>query len=313
MQVSVIIPVYNAEKYISECLDSVLEQTWTDLEIIVVDNNSTDGSLAILEAYRRKFTNKITVFSETKQGASAARNKGILEASGEWIQFLDADDLLMEDKIEHQLKLVNELVAFVAGSSQYRRGRKIAVNDYPNKEIKKGFFEMGGTGNTCANLWNKKYLLEVNSFDEALPDTQDPDLMFRLFQINENIIIDTVPKTIVRDINPDSLSKRDLKGSYQRHLQLRQRILDYYGLTKPEYLAKEQNYFLNMMYKYVRLLAVQDLDLGVEAYHKYLPKNFKPSFRKDINNPLWNVWAVWFLGFRRGEVWKNSVKGFLNF
>jgi glycosyltransferase involved in cell wall biosynthesis len=307
MLVSVIIPVYNAEKYIAECLESVLNQTWKDIEIIIVDNNSTDNSLEILNRYKDKYSNCITLLTETKQGPSATRNKGLISAKGRWVQFLDADDLLLVDKIEHQVKLVDVNVVYIAGSSIYFREKSNQENFYPSDEIEKGLFYNHGSGNMCSNLWNKSYLMKINGFDESLKDTEDPDLMFRLFQINENIVVDKIPKTIIRDINPDSLSKIDLKGSYSRHLQLRQRIINYYKATKLEYYKKEESFFLNMMYKYVRLLAIQDLNLGVEAYHKYLPKNFNPQYRKDINTPLWNTIAVRFLGFRKTELWKNKL------
>jgi glycosyltransferase involved in cell wall biosynthesis len=305
MRVSVIIPVYNAENYIAECLESVLQQTWKDIEIIVVDNNSEDASLSILQKYSELNPKKIKLLSTKKQGASCARNAGLYLAKGDWIQFLDADDLILNDKIEHQVKLINLNSCFIAGSSIYNSEKEQFI--YPLEDNIKGLFTMLGTGNTCANLWNKKSLLQVNGFNESLADTEDPDLMFRLWKKNKNIINDFVPKTIIRNINPDSLSKRDLKGSYQRHLELRQRILDYLIVNELNYFRQEKDFFVNMMYKYVRLLAVQDLSLGVEAYHKYLPINFKPSYKKDINTPLWNIIAMKFLSFHKTESWKNKL------
>ncbi len=103
--VSIIIPVYNAEKYIRESVQSALNQTWLNKEIIIVDDGSTDGSLAIANKYNEEI---IKVFSQENKGASAARNHGLKEAKGEYIQFLDADDLLGANKIESQMnRLLN--------------------------------------------------------------------------------------------------------------------------------------------------------------------------------------------------------------
>jgi len=89
-KVSIIIPVYNAEKYLEECLDSALNQTYDDIEVIAVNDGSTDGSTAILQRY----SNKIRIISKENGGASSALNEGIKIASGEWLKWLAADDIL---------------------------------------------------------------------------------------------------------------------------------------------------------------------------------------------------------------------------
>ena len=82
-----------------------MEQTWLDLELICVDNNSSDATLDILRTRLTEVPNAM-VLSEKKKGASAARNRGLKEASGNWIQFLDADDFLMPHKISTQVELL---------------------------------------------------------------------------------------------------------------------------------------------------------------------------------------------------------------
>lgn len=92
-KVSVIIPVYNAEKYLRECLDSVVNQTLKEIEIICVDDGSTDGSLTILREYRKK-DKRVKVLTQANEGVSAARNRGLLSACGEFVAFLDSDDYI---------------------------------------------------------------------------------------------------------------------------------------------------------------------------------------------------------------------------
>lgn len=89
--ISVIIPVYNAEKYLRECLDSVCDQTFQEIEIICVNDGSTDKSLEILTEYKEK-DNRIQIVNQSNAGAGAARNKGIEIAQGEYLAFIDADD-----------------------------------------------------------------------------------------------------------------------------------------------------------------------------------------------------------------------------
>src|ERR1700716_3420210 len=94
--VSVIIPCRNAAAWLADSIESCLGQTWSDLEVIVVDNGSTDGSLALARSYQLQ---SIKVLECARRGASAARNAGLEQARGAFIQFLDADDVLHPDKV----------------------------------------------------------------------------------------------------------------------------------------------------------------------------------------------------------------------
>ncbi len=101
--VSIIIPLYNAEKYIEQCINSVLAQTWPDIEVIIVDDGSTDGSFEIAKKYE---SNNVKILRQVNSGASVARNKGLSASKGSFIQFLDADDILGNNKIAAQMKVL---------------------------------------------------------------------------------------------------------------------------------------------------------------------------------------------------------------
>jgi glycosyltransferase involved in cell wall biosynthesis len=102
--VSIIIPVYNAEKYLSQAIVSALQQTWQNIEVVIVDDGSTDTSLFIAKQYE---SDRVKVFTQANKAASAARNNGLRHAKGEYIQFLDADDLLSPDKISAQMDVLS--------------------------------------------------------------------------------------------------------------------------------------------------------------------------------------------------------------
>ena len=104
-KVSVIIPLYNTEKHIKDCIVSVLSQTYQNIEIIVIDDGSTDSSLDIANKYK---SNTVKIISQTNKGAAAARNAGLQIATGEYIQFLDADDILEKQKIEIQIGVLQK-------------------------------------------------------------------------------------------------------------------------------------------------------------------------------------------------------------
>jgi glycosyltransferase involved in cell wall biosynthesis len=125
--VSVLIPAYNCADWIGQTMQSVLAQTWPSLEIIVVDDGSTDQTLTIAQTF---VSDRIQVFTQPNQGAATARNHAIDKAQGDYIQFLDADDLLAPDKIAQQIKLLQasppNCIASGAWSRFYQHPREAA-------------------------------------------------------------------------------------------------------------------------------------------------------------------------------------------
>jgi glycosyltransferase involved in cell wall biosynthesis len=101
--VSVLVPAYNAERWIGSALESALNQSWPKIEIIVVDDGSRDGTLSVAKRYENE---RVKIIKQENRGAAAARNSALLEAQGDFIQYLDADDLLSPEKVEEQVLLL---------------------------------------------------------------------------------------------------------------------------------------------------------------------------------------------------------------
>lgn len=131
MKVSVIVPVYNAEVFLRECLDSVLGQTLADIELICVDDGSTDGSLTILREYERA-DERVIILEQTNRGGGAARNAALERARGEYLAFLDADDYFEQSMLEHMVSAADKAVADVVLCRSY-------VLNHVTKE--RGFFD----------------------------------------------------------------------------------------------------------------------------------------------------------------------------
>ena len=116
--VSIIIPCHNAAPWLAETLESAVAQTWPKKEIILVDDNSTDGSLELARGYESR---GVRVLTQSNRGAAAARNAGLAAARGDYLQFLDADDLLSADKISAQLAILGEASAGSVASCRWGR------------------------------------------------------------------------------------------------------------------------------------------------------------------------------------------------
>jgi glycosyltransferase involved in cell wall biosynthesis len=116
--VSVIVPVYNRAHLIAETVDSILLQTYPDFEIILINDGSNDNSLSVIKEYQKRFPEKIRVIDQENQGQIVARNNGIKEAQGEYIAFLDSDDIWLKEKLEWQLKLFEAGVGLVYSGTE---------------------------------------------------------------------------------------------------------------------------------------------------------------------------------------------------
>lgn len=106
IKISLIVPIYNVEQYLSQCIDSILTQTFTDFELLLIDDGSSDNSGTICDKYAQ-IDSRIKVFHKTNEGASAARNLGIEHATGEWINFIDSDDWIPSDYLETIMNDIN--------------------------------------------------------------------------------------------------------------------------------------------------------------------------------------------------------------
>jgi len=181
--ISVIIPVYNGERTIRQTIESVLSQTFTDFEIIVINDGSKDTTLEIVSSIQ---DSRLQVFSYPNAGQAASRNKGFSHATGKFIAFLDADDLWTTDKLEAQLQALQDnpqaAVAYswsdcIDESGQFLRqaSHRTENGDVYAKLLLTDFLDNGSNP-----LIRRQALTEVGSFDESLPPAEDWDMWLRL-------------------------------------------------------------------------------------------------------------------------------------
>ncbi|WP_289043701.1 glycosyltransferase family 2 protein [uncultured Olleya sp.] len=118
--VSIITPLYNSEKFIVQTINSILNQTYTNWELILVDDCSTDATLQIVEEYTKQYSNMYLLKNQVNFGAAISRNKAILQANGKFIAFLDADDLWISNKLEFQVDFMQQHNCDVSYTSYYQ-------------------------------------------------------------------------------------------------------------------------------------------------------------------------------------------------
>lgn len=190
MKVSVVVPCYNCECHIEETLNSILGQSTKNVQIICVDNGSTDSTLNILDNYSLKFSN-IEVYSESRAGANYARNTGLNKAKGEYIQFLDSDDTITKDKLEFQSKFMeeNDLDVVVSDRTVYdeKLDKVLSIHEFSsinNNPLEVAVSEIIITGNP---LYRTNYLKKIGGYRESLKYAQDWEFHIRLFSLAPKI------------------------------------------------------------------------------------------------------------------------------
>ena len=181
--ISVVIPVYNGEKTIAETIESVLNQSFSNFEIVVINDGSQDSTLDVIASIQDP---RIKIFSYPNAGLSASRNRGISQSSGEFIAFLDADDLWTPDKLEAQLTALQEnpnaAVAyswtdFIDETSQFLKpGPHFTISGDVYAELLRGNFLANGSN----PLIRRQALIKVGSFDVSFSGVADWELYLRL-------------------------------------------------------------------------------------------------------------------------------------
>lgn len=161
--ISIICPIYNSDLYLKECLDSILHQSYINFELILIDDGSTDRSGKICDEYAAK-DNRISVIHQTNSGQSAARNKGIDIASGEYITFLDADDWIDSETISHNISILNEnpQIDFIqypiSKKVQQRKGSCITTIE---ERFRKWLIEHSITNYVCDKIFRRDIFLNL--------------------------------------------------------------------------------------------------------------------------------------------------------
>lgn len=179
--VSVIIPSYNSARTILRAIDSVINQSYRNLEIIIVDDGSTDNTKEIINEYIK--SSIIKYYFQENQGPSIARNNGVGFASGEYIAFLDADDEWHIKKLEIQMKILKEKnLNFLGSSYTYDKFLDIGFNDESKYDIEKYSFKnivFKNRFSTPCVIMKKSFFIELNGFDENLIFAEDYDMWLR--------------------------------------------------------------------------------------------------------------------------------------
>jgi len=179
-KVSIIIPCWNAEKYIADAIGSALGQSYPNIEVIVVNDGSTDGSQTVIDSFKDRVVSIVV----ENGGANKARNIGIKMSSGNYVMFLDADDYIEDELLASLVDEISKAEADIAFGSWVKVKNKIELIDtqFIGQQDWKSMlisWLLGDYVPTCSVLWSRSLLEKINGWDESLKKNQDGDIVIR--------------------------------------------------------------------------------------------------------------------------------------
>src|SRR5580765_8566475 len=226
--VSILIPCYNAERWVAQAIESALAQTWPEKEVIVVDDGSTDGSLEII----KRFGDRISWETGPNRGGNAARNRLLELARGEWLQYLDADDYLLPDKVAHQMRFLESHpdTDVVFGpwimehwSETATRHVLLEIHDPSDLWVLLARWWLPQTGGP---LWRREALTDVGSWKVDQPCCQEYELYLRLLIADKRFLFCADAGAVYRQWSETTVCKRDIPETLRRRLEITRRAED---------------------------------------------------------------------------------------
>jgi glycosyltransferase involved in cell wall biosynthesis len=318
--VSIIVPAYNVEHTIDETINSLLNQSYKNIELIIVNDGSTDNTLTKIESWKRKYEN-IKYLNQPNLGAASARNKGLEVSNGDFIQFMDADDIISNDKIENQLKLLNKFNAKICLCRSFsfnylddiNNNRINKINDFiPTKEyfdaqyLFKSMYEGDNVYMIQPNsvLFHKSLISLAGKWNEKLNLDDDGEFFTRLFLVSDIITFDFISKNYYRKSNLLSLSNQNSERSFiSAHQSLLLKIVNIHSsLNKSSTFKIERNLLSAFYYKYY-----------IEFNERKEMKNiyYRLQHLGDFNVNFWPSFASRFLASILGSKFVFKIKKLL--
>jgi glycosyltransferase involved in cell wall biosynthesis len=301
--VSVVIPAYNVEEYVGDAIRSAFSQTYRHLEVICVDDGSTDGTLDAIQSHEAVSQCPFSVISTANRGPSAARAEGTRAARGEWIQYLDSDDMLDPEKIESQMRDIRAAgEAADVHITSYRQieldGRETFVRvDERVDPLIALYFSRAGI--TTSMLWRREAIERVGGWDEQMPSSEEMDLLFRILAsggkarfLNQAVSL--------RRMRPGSVTTGNSERMWRHVARLRARVFEHLLDSRPASVDDA------MRLRMLRLIQrVHDFDPGeaTELQRRTLGQDYDPPVTRIRALPY--VAAYRNVGFMRTEAWRR--------
>lgn len=305
-RVSILIPVHNAGEWLSPCISSALSQTERSIEVIVLDDGSTDGSIDVA----RSFGHRIRIEQQANRGQNVSRNRLTSLSSGEWLVYLDADDELAADAVER--KLANsaraDAVYGTMNLQQYRGGELVATKLYAAADYPDPFAAAFNWKypNTSSFMMRRSAVAGAGGWNESIRSCTDYDLYFRMLLSGSRLAAAPASHSTYRYWSPYQASIENTERQTTTRLQVMwqaARVLD----QREAWTDASKEAFANAALGVIRTLHTVDADAAVREFARLQQWNphFKPA--ASVFSSSYRT-ALRLFGFRGAEFWADAAR-----
>lgn len=262
-KISIIVPIYNVEKYLDRCINSILNQTFSDFELILVNDGSLDRSKEICDFYQN-IDNRIILIDKKNEGVSSARNKGLDVAKGEYVYFLDPDDYIDSDAIEYLYNLNTYYSADISCYKMKTYKNEILqsklnlneeINIYNKDEMIKEYCISGKfLYSVCNKLFKSKLFIDIR-FDQEIKYGEDALINYYLFIKAEKLVISNLQKynyCINKNSTVSNITEKRLDI-----LKSQRKMYNFLNINYPQYTHYVINQYINSSLQIA-------IDIGIE-------------------------------------------------
>ncbi len=280
--ISVIVPVYNVEKYLERCIKSILMQTYRNFELILVDDGSPDNSGKICDEYAIK-DNRVKVIHKENTGVSDSRNVGIIQSIGEYITFVDSDDYISENMLQKMYNDLNRNDADMViigrnivnennNSIMFQKNNKFKVLD-SEQALKELMIEKDFNGVSWGKLYKKK-LFDKYKFCVNTKIAEDLELLYKIISICNKIVLDTEEGLYFWNNRSDSVTKSQYNDNWKKEIEITKEIIQFYD-TKYHKIKRYavQRYVrigIKCMYKCIDINNIDETENILEDIKPYI-------------------------------------------
>lgn len=296
IMVSVVIPCYNSAAFIRRAINGVLAQEYTNWELLLVDNGSTDNTIEILNQYKAQYPEKIKVLQQPIKGAPAARNMGLHNARGRYIQFLDSDDEITAEKIGEQVNLVKQQQPAVIVGNAYQVKEVDGVQTqkrltYYDTNIWVGLITTS-LGRTSSCLFQREAVVKAGGWKETQTSSQEYELLFRIIKSGGKISFSPGYHTTIflrmesvhmsgnqAKVRQVTLNYINLRKDIRRHLQ---KTGKWEGATRTRFNRHLLGYLLTIREKMPDIYAENMAELELKPYPAFFVRRWLSRTKRKL-------------------------------
>lgn len=300
-KVSILIPCYNAQQWVGQAIESALNQTYSNKEVIVVDDGSTDNSLAIIQS----FGSNIRWETGANKGGNVARNRLLELSEGEWLQYLDADDYLLPNKINHQIRHLVQVsttdIFYSPSVFEYCQAGQPAQEVVPIPEPYDPFILLARwfLPQTGSPLWRKQSIVEVGGWKNDQPCCQEHELYLRLLKADKQFVYCSEAGSVYRQWSEETVCKRDMPEVFRQRLAIEDDLEQH--LSQLNQLTPERRQAINQArFECARLIWLFDTEWAKRLVCK-IHRTHKSFVPDGASAPKLYQLIYWLMGFSQAE------------